>query len=145
MITENWDHFRYFVELVQAGSLSGASRTTETDGQTVGWVPQRLGFAVPAALEKRARVDSLRLSTSSLYTQAVAARHGIGAAVLPCFIGDKEPALKRDGGILADLQQDLWLVYHAALGAVPGVRVTLEFISDLVASKRHLLVGREPA
>ena len=44
--------------------------------------------------------------TNSLINQLAAAKAGIGLAVLPCYLGDREPAgdcfLTRSGGILGE-------------------------------------------
>ena len=75
----------------------------------------------------------------------VAARQGIGVAILPCFVGDVEPGLTRDGKVIEDLQQDLWLVYHENLSSSVRVRATLHYLDRLVAANRGLIEGRSPA
>lgn len=111
----------------------------------VNWVSDRDEFSIPAALKRGEAAKNSQLFTSSLYSQVVAARHGIGTAILPCFIGDVEPGLVRDGAVLDELQQDLWIVYHVNLSGSVRVRATLDFLSNLVAANRELIEGRRPA
>ncbi|NRB32323.1 MAG: hypothetical protein HRU27_17165 [Rhizobiaceae bacterium] len=40
------------------------------------------------------------------------ARQGVGQAVLPCFIGDREASLTRTGDVIDELTGDQWLVVH---------------------------------
>ncbi|WP_417476084.1 LysR family transcriptional regulator [Leisingera sp.] len=114
------------------------------DDRTVGWVSERQGFPVPGAIARSDGDTQTQLFTSSLYSQVVAARASIGAAVLPCFVGDMDPSLVRDSDLLEDLQQDIWLVYHADLSHSIRVRTTLEFLSNLVAENRDLIEGTSP-
>jgi DNA-binding transcriptional LysR family regulator len=51
-------------------------------------------------------------SFSSLYAAAIA---GVGLALLPCFIADREPLLERRSPPIKSLNAHLWLLYHARL------------------------------
>ena len=50
--------------------------------------------------------------TNSVVNQLVAARAGIGAAILPCYLGDPEPDLVRLSDPLPELERELWIVTH---------------------------------
>ena len=39
-------------------------------------------------------------------------RGGAGIGVMPCFVGDQDPALARAGGFIEDLTETQWLVMH---------------------------------
>ena len=71
-----------------------------------------------------------------------ATRAGAGLAVLPCYLGDPDPALKRVGGIIPDVFADQWLLVHRDLRALPRVRAVMDAVVDLFQRERPLLEGR---
>ncbi len=81
------------------------------------------------------------LITSSLYNQVAAARAGLGLALLPCFLGDRDEALERVSPRIDEVTQDIWLVFHQDLRSAARVRVVADFLSDLVHNHAALLRG----
>ena len=71
-----------------------------------------------------------------------ATRAGAGLAVLPCFLGEPDPALKRVGDIIADVFADQWLLVHRDLRALPRVRAVMDAVIDLFHRERPLLEGK---
>jgi DNA-binding transcriptional LysR family regulator len=71
-----------------------------------------------------------------------AARAGAGLAVLPCYLGDPEPALHRVGGVIPDVFADQWLLVHRDLRALPRVRAVMDAVVELFQRERALLEGR---
>jgi DNA-binding transcriptional LysR family regulator len=71
-----------------------------------------------------------------------AVRSGAGLAVLPCYLGDPDPLLKRVGGVLADVFADQWLLVHRDLRALPRVRAVMDAVIELFQRERALLEGR---
>lgn len=65
---------------------------------------------------------------------------GLGLGVLPCVLGDAEPALLR---LTLDLLVtcDAWLVVHRDLLRVPRVRTVREFLLDLMEREAAVLRG----
>ena len=82
------------------------------------------------------------LVTTSLYAQYVAARAGCGFAVLPCFLADPDPALRRIPSSADALVQEVWLVMHTDLAASARVRAVADFLVDLVERNADALEGR---
>jgi DNA-binding transcriptional LysR family regulator len=80
--------------------------------------------------------------TSSLVNQLVAARAGIGLAVLPCYLGDVEPELVRLFEPVPELARELWIVTHADLRHTARVRAFLEMVGEGIVRERALLEGR---
>ena len=64
---------------------------------------------------------SLRMS--SCETPVLA---GQGTALLPTFIGDAEPGLRRAGPVVPELTHDQWLVAHEADRHLPEVRRAID-------------------
>jgi len=70
---------------------------------------------------------------------------GTGQAVLPCFVGDSFPGLRRTGGIIAELAEEQWLVLNDAERHEPPVRRIIERIAALLREHRALFRGDRPA
>jgi DNA-binding transcriptional LysR family regulator len=88
---------------------------------------------LPMAASLRASFDGVPpvLACNSLPTQIAAARAGVGAAMLPCFIGDAEPALLRTQRQAAPVSRDLWLVCHRDLKASLRVQAMAAFLTKV--------------
>jgi DNA-binding transcriptional LysR family regulator len=111
----------------------------------IGWDTERagagagsrwLGENVPDA-RIVARFDSMLLAH-------FAARAGLGAAMLPCVVADREPALRRVVPDLVVPTTTLWLITHAQLRASARVRAFLDFLPPYVRALRNLMEGGQP-
>jgi DNA-binding transcriptional LysR family regulator len=69
-------------------------------------------------------------------------RGGGGIAVLPCYLADGDPELRRIGPVLADVAVDLWLLVHRDLRALPRVRAVMDVLVQLFSEQRALIEGR---
>ena len=94
------------------------------------WLQERLAGARPA------------VRGNNWLVLREAARAGAGFAVLPCYLGDPDPALARVGGVIADVFADQWLLVHRDLRALPRVRAVMDAVVDLFQRQRPLLEGR---
>lgn len=56
---------------------------------------------------------------------------GAGRGVLPVFLGDANPALQRDGDIIAALDHPVWIVANDDDRHRPDVRLVLDRVADL--------------
>ncbi|MEC4771409.1 LysR family transcriptional regulator [Burkholderia cenocepacia] len=72
-----------------------------------------------------------------------AARAGIGAAVLPCYLADGERDLVRLGGRIDELATDLWLLTHPDLRATARIRAFSSFVATSVNALSARLAGHE--
>ncbi|HJV50100.1 MAG TPA: LysR family transcriptional regulator [Noviherbaspirillum sp.] len=79
------------------------------------------------------------LACNSLQAQYAAVKAGLGVGMLPCFVGDADPALQRIGRGRLSLARDLWLVYHRDLKASQRVIAMRDFVVELVNT--HLRTG----
>ena len=80
-------------------------------------------------------------AVNSVLAMAALAASGLGATVLPCFVGDRQPGLIRAGGVIPDLDVDLWLLTHADLRHSGRVRAFIDFAAVELAGARDLLEG----
>ncbi|WP_326534998.1 LysR family transcriptional regulator [Pseudorhodoferax sp.] len=83
---------------------------------------------------------ALRFNTMAAVRQACVA--GLGLAVLPCFVGDAEPALRRIGAPLAECASALWLLTHPDLRETVRVKAVLQWLHAALAPARDRLAGR---
>ena len=72
-----------------------------------------------------------------------ATRSGAGIAVLPCYLADPDPTLRRIGGPLKEVVAEQWLLVHRDLRALPRVRAVMDAIIRLFHEDRALLEGRQ--
>jgi DNA-binding transcriptional LysR family regulator len=97
------------------------------------WVLELLEGARPA----------LRVNNWLVLHQAVAA--GAGIAVLPCYLGDADPTLRRLGAPLPEVAADQWLLVHHDLRDLPRVRAVMDSLIRLFQEERPALEGQRPA
>mgnify|MGYP000215225287 CR=1 FL=1 len=89
---------------------------------------------IGAARNCRYRLDSV----SGMHA---AVRSGSGLAVLPCYVGDADPALQRLSAPIPECATDLWLLTHADLRKTARVRAFLDHAAEAVALRRDVLAG----
>lgn len=80
-------------------------------------------------------------SFDSISVQLEAARCGMGIANLPCFVGDRDPLLRRVVPETSPANYDLWLLRHRDTRATARLRVFSEFIREAIVEYRALLAG----
>ncbi len=112
----------------------------------IGWEETAAGMMAADWLTGAAPADAFVYRTNSLVNQAVAARSGIGMALLPCYLGDGEPGLVRAlAEPLPDLPGELWIVTHADLKGTARVRAFFDVVGEGLARERDLFEGRRRA
>jgi DNA-binding transcriptional LysR family regulator len=75
-----------------------------------------------------------------------AAAAGLGLALLPCYVGDLAPGLRRVAPkALAAPRSALWLLTHDDLKRTARIRATLDFLARALASERALFEGKRAA
>jgi DNA-binding transcriptional LysR family regulator len=86
--------------------------------------------------------ERIGLRANSLVHQLRAAAAGLGIALLPCYLGDADPAVRRISGVLPDLQSELWIVTHQDLKNTARIRAFLTVIGDAIAASRRHFEGQ---
>ncbi|MDO1585435.1 LysR family transcriptional regulator [Rhizobium oryzicola] len=79
--------------------------------------------------------------TSSLISQLMAVKAGLGLALLPCYLGDPEPDIERVQEPLAELTRELWLITHKDLRTTGRVRAFFDHVGAGLIARRALLEG----
>jgi DNA-binding transcriptional LysR family regulator len=80
--------------------------------------------------------------TGSLQALLVAVCAGIGVAPVPCYLGDREPGLRRLGGLMDDFAAGLWLLTHPDLRRVARIRAFMDFMAPALAGYGPLFAGK---
>jgi DNA-binding transcriptional LysR family regulator len=81
---------------------------------------------------------------NSVLTMAELATQGAAAAILPCFVGDQRPELRRIGEPRPELDIGLWILTHADLRHSARVRAFMDFAGAELAKMRRLIEGGGP-
>lgn len=84
-----------------------------------------------------ARIDDLHAMTHALCS-------GWGLGVLPCFIGDSQPELRRLDNHKPVPDLDLWLLLHPDLRHVKRVRILYDFLVVALANDKNRIAGLHP-
>lgn len=66
-------------------------------------------------------------------------RAGLGCAVLPCFAGERDGALRRVSAPEEMMPMTLWLVYHEDLRRSPRLRAAVDFIDAMIETNKSAL------
>ena len=70
-------------------------------------------------------------------------RAGVGIGLLDCFVGDRDPDLRR---VVKEpvWTQTAWAEIHVAMVKAPRIRAVTDFLRDLFAEEAELLAGKRP-
>ena len=108
----------------------------------IGWEEGVGGIAAADWLAVSVPAQAFVFRTSSLVNQLIAARAGLGLAVLPCYLGDPEPLLARALPMPLDsLQSELWIVTHTDLKRTARVRAFFDVVAAGIGADRRLIEG----
>ncbi|WP_428534584.1 LysR family transcriptional regulator [Rhodopila sp.] len=94
------------------------------------WLTRRGLDAVPAAH---------RFDSGFMILEAV--RDGVGLGLLPVWLGEPDPSLRRVSGVLPDLTHETGYLMNAELRHEPRLRAVAEEISALFRRERASLLG----
>jgi DNA-binding transcriptional LysR family regulator len=108
----------------------------------IGWDETSTGIVASGWLHERVPDQEIMYRTNSLVNQLMAARAGIGIALLPCYLADPIGELRRLAAPVAELEGELWIVTHKALKDTARIRACLKLIGEGINSMRSLFEGR---
>jgi DNA-binding transcriptional LysR family regulator len=83
------------------------------------------------------------LSSSSIVSVVNATARGAGVTMLPYYLGEEEPRLRRVGGPLEDWQLELWVLTHPDLRHTVRVKALMSYLYDFLRERRHIFEGRD--
>lgn len=109
------------------------------------WLSWDLAFArsTDEVIERLAPGAPVTLRVTQMNVMLEAVTRGLGITILPCVIGDAQPALRRVGDYLEG-GLHLWVLTHPELRGSARVTAFTRFVRELVARDRDLIEGRRP-
>lgn len=78
---------------------------------------------------------------NSLVNQLMAVRAGVGISLLPCYLADRDPGVRRISAVLPDLSSELWIVTHQDLRHTARIRTFLTVVGDAIVAERRSFEG----
>ncbi len=96
--------------------------------RVIGWGVGSQPIKAAAWLGKNVPAGAISFRTGSPTNHLTAAKAGLGLALLPCYLADRENALVPILAPLADLRTELWLVTHRSLKDTARVRAFMEIV-----------------
>ena len=110
----------------------------------IGWEEAATGIQAADWLGRALPPVAFVYRTNSLINQLGAAGAGMGVALLPCYLGDRQPDVVRAmPEPVAGLTGELWIVTHADLKRTARVRAFFELVGERLAREHDLFEGRD--
>jgi molybdate transport repressor ModE-like protein len=114
-----------------AGATHAPKTRRELDKhEIIRWAEATQPTKAAAWLAKHLPAAPTGYRTGSLVNQFMAAKAGLGLALLPCYLGDSDESLARVLAPLSDLTTELWLVTHRSLKDTARIRAFMEVVGD---------------
>lgn len=123
-----------FEELVFAGK-------SPCDLPWVGWEDGAESLRFGGYYRSLPAVPTFVYRSNSLLGQVGAVELGIGIALLPCFVGDGSPGLRRLQPVDPSLSTSLWILTHPDLRRAARIKAFLDFMATSLRRKRSALAG----
>ena len=124
--------------------LIGELGSAATD--SIGFIGFSDSFAAaPGRRWMEAKVGPGRLvaKANSAHCRLQMALQGLGATLLPCFLGDCHLDLTRVGDLLPELDLGLWMLTHSDLRRSVRVRAFMDFVGAELTKHRRAIDGNE--
>ena len=95
-------------------------------------------------LQRTVPLEQVGLRMDGFASLARACADGLGLAVLPCWMGDAAPALRRVQEPQAELASELWLLTHPDLRHTPRVQAVFKTLQGALGQHAAALQGMRP-
>lgn len=96
----------------------------------IGWSEGTQPTKAAAWLNKNVPASAISYRTGSPINHLMAAKAGLGLALLPCYLGEADDGVEAVMNPLPDLHTELWLVTHRSLKDTARVRAFMEIVGD---------------
>jgi DNA-binding transcriptional LysR family regulator len=94
-------------------------------------------------IEDNVRAGRLVAKANSAHCMLRLALQGLGATLLPCFLGDCCSDLARVGYLVPELDLGLWMLTHSDLRRSARVRAFMDFVGAELTKHRRAIEGEE--
>jgi DNA-binding transcriptional LysR family regulator len=108
--------------------------------KVIGW-DEPSSLAVSDWVTKHVPPERITFRSTSFVNQLMAVRAGMGIALLPCYLADRDSQLRRISGVMPELTSELWLVTHQDLKNTARIRAFLSVIGDAIVAERRKFEG----
>lgn len=109
----------------------------------IGWETGTAGIEAADWLAAHVPTSAFVYRTNSLVNQFIAAKAGIGLALLPCYLGDDQAGIIRaQKAPMAEIKGELWIITHVDLKQTARVRAFFDLVGEGLARERDLIEGR---
>jgi DNA-binding transcriptional LysR family regulator len=105
----------------------------------IGWTDKQRR-PIGKVAKEYARFESKHKIVSAVL-QMQACKNGMGVAILPCFMADKDPELMRIPPYTTEHKTDLWILSHPDLRNNLKIQTFVRFITERAMEKRALIEG----
>jgi DNA-binding transcriptional LysR family regulator len=126
----------YFKEATRPRRLADLARH-----RFVGWDEGIAGVQAAQWLARTIPASAIVFRSNRLVVQMAAVAEGIGLALLPCYLGDREARIVRAMPPVAELERELWLVTHEDLKATARVRAFMDLVGARLVADKALFEG----
>jgi len=135
---------RKLVSVYRAAYVSSEStKAPRKNYAPTGWIKKEEDGMLPSWATNTFKISGATdCLVSDIFVQVAATREGLGASVLPCFVGDGDSGLCRLPPGTPHPYGDLWILTHGDLRKTPRVRAFTEFMTEVIRNKRGLVEGR---
>ena len=134
-----------YVHAYAAKALAARLKKGRAPDKT-GWIrwDRRINFGkMKAPFDSQGWADIAAID--DLMAQQVCARSGMGIAILPCFLGDVDPALSRiDDRVPPLAALDAWVLAHPDMRNVERIRAFMQFAAKSFDTHKALIHGQRP-
>lgn len=126
-----------------AGAAHPAASAENPDLSTFDWIshePSRADTPQTRWISQNIPAERIVFRTNATEIMRTAVRLGMGLTVLPCYMGDGDPALRRLR-LIRGLGAELWLLTHRDLKDTPRVKVMMSYLASHLGRYRPLIEG----
>jgi len=126
-----------------ATKIPGLSDPSAVDkADWIGWQDETYNRLLITGSFPDARI---RHRVDDMQTMRSMARHGLGVVVLPCYMADLDPGLRRIiSEPMLENAPDLWVLFHPDVRRVARVRLFTDYIAEAIQADRRLFEGGQP-
>jgi DNA-binding transcriptional LysR family regulator len=108
----------------------------------IGWQDETFNEMLTGSHYPKARI---RHRVDDMLAMCSMARNGMGAVMLPCYVGDTDAGLRRIADApITEGMMDLWVLSHPDVRRSARVRAFTTFIADSILAHRDLFEGGRP-
>jgi DNA-binding transcriptional LysR family regulator len=125
----------------------GARSNDLSNVEIITWTEMYMHLCGGTWFAKHASGSPVALASNSRHIHRAACKAGIGVAILPCFLVDRDSELICLLAPERVASLDLWLITHRDLLRTARVRAVMDFMSNLISKtcRRGVEVGKRPS